>query len=504
VGKVGWRQRILIGVSVAAAGISIAAATSPHLLAAAAAAPLAKSVATVTSTTLTSSSASSSYDSRVTFTAKVSAPTGTPAGSVTFTDTSSGSILDTAELANGTTSFTTAALAAGSRSIVAHYDGSSTFSPSSSAATDTSVAAAGSDAVAYQVDSGHSGRQARGTLNASSLTKKWTVTLGAASSSQPTAGNVSYPVIARGRVFVTVENSQATGTDLYALDASTGAIDWSVGLAGPYGFSALAYDGRDIFALNYNGLLTAFAASTGHELWTVQLAQSTAPPTAYDGVVYVSANQQLSAVSEADGVIRWGAGVLNGDGSSPAVDDTGAYVSYDCQQDYRFSLGGQVVWHYSTSCAGGGGSTVVLHGSSVYARGETGSDTPIILSKASGTLGGTFTSAAAPAFDSTNMYTLQNGNLVAVAHSGSPNRWTFSNGTLVTAPVVDGGVVYAGSSDGTVYGVSASSGAQVWTGTAGSVILGPHEFSRNVVIGLATGGGLLVVPAGPQLTAFGG
>ena len=53
--------------------------------------------------------------------------------------------------------------------------------------------------------------------------------------------------------------------------------------------------------------------------------------------------------------------------------------------------------------------------------------------------------------------------------------------------------------------MSASSGAQVWAGSAGSAILGPHEGSPSaVVIGMAVGDGLLVVPAGPQLTAFGG
>ncbi len=491
----GWRQRVL-----AVAGI--VAAMSPALPGGAAAAPPSKSLTMATSTTLTSSSASSSYDSPVTFTATVSAAAGTPAGSVTFTDASNGSILDTAKLSNGTTSFTTAALAPGSRSIVARYDGSGTFSPSSSAALGIPVAAAGSDAVAYQVDPRHDGWQRRGTLTAGSLARKWTVTPGVASSSQPTAGNVSYPVIAGGRVFVTVENSQASGTTLYALNAGTGAVDWSVGVAGPYGFSALAYDGQRIFALNSNGLLTAFVASTGHELWTVQLAQSTAPPTAYDGVVYVSENQAVVAVSEADGRVRWIGGVLGGIGSSPAVDGSGVYDSYSCQQDSRFRLDGQIAWAHSTGCDGGGGSTPVLHGGFVYARGY--GDPPIILSKASGTPGGTFTSATAPAFDGTSMYTLQNGNLVAVAPSGSPDRWTFGRGTLVTAPVVHGGVVYAGSSDGEVYGVSASSGSQVWAGTAGSAILGPHEDSGNVVIGMAIGGGLLVVPAYTQLTAFGG
>jgi hypothetical protein len=83
-------------------------------------------------------------------------------------------------------------------------------------------------------------------------------------------------------------------------------------------------------------------------------------------------------------------------------------------------------------------------------------------------------------------------------------RWTFGDGTLVTAPVVSGGVVYVGSGSGTVYGVSASSGAKVWSGTAGSVIAGTEESHSGVLIGMSIGGGLLVVPAGNALTAFAG
>lgn len=96
------------------------------------------------------------------------------------------------------------------------------------------------------------------------------------------------------------------------------------------------------------------------------------------------------------------------------------------------------------------------------------------------------------------MYTLQAGNLVAVDPSGSPNRWQFGNGNLVTAPVAIGGAVFVGSNTGTVYGVSARTGKQVWSGTAGTQIVGPND-----EIGMAIGGGLLVVPAANVLTAFG-
>jgi outer membrane protein assembly factor BamB len=488
-------------------GVGLAAVVSLGPTTAAAAASSPGAVTAATTTTLSSSVTSSSYDSLVKFTAHVTAATGTPTGSVTFTDTSNGSILDSVALHKGSAAFTTAALAPGTRDIVAQYGGSTTFAASSSAVLSLPVAAAGSDAVAYQIDTSHSGRQATGALSTGALAQKWSVTLGGTGGSGAGAGDVSYPVIAGGRVFVTVENTQTYGTVLYALNAATGQTDWSVALAGTYGFSALAYDGRHIFALNYDGVLTAFVAATGHEAWSAQMPGQyafTAPPTAYDGVVYVSGagvGGTVYAVSEADGIVQWTGSVANGDKSSPAVDGSGVYVSYACQQDYRFSLRGQLVWHYSTSCEGGGGSTAVLRGTSVYARGAH--DTPIILGKSTGTQTGTFASNTAPAFDNTNMYALQGGNLVAVDPSGSPNRWAYGDGTLVTAPVVNNGVVYVGSSTGVVYGVSVKSHTKVWSGTAGTTIVGPDEQNADVLVGLGIGGGLLVVPAGNVLTAFG-
>lgn len=496
-----WYGRALGGC----VAVAVALVLSPASMASAKPRP---HPAPTTDTTLTASAASIGQDSWVTFQAQVTSQAGTPTGSVTFSDASNGSILGTSTLVNGTATLTTAALAPGTRQLVASYDGSTSSAPSSSAALAISVAQAGSDAVTYQIDPAHDGDQAVGAPSTSTLTEQWQVTLGGTGGSLAGAGDVSYPVIAGGRVFVTVENTETYGTQLYALDASTGATDWSVGLAGTYGFSALAYDGQVIFALNYDGLLTAFSASTGQELWATQMPDQwafTAPPTAYDGVVYVSGagyGGYVYAVSEADGVVQWEGTVANGDKSSPAVDDSGVYVSYAGQQDYRFSLSGQLEWHHTTCCEGGGGSTAVLHGGDVYARGAH--DTPVILSESAGASLGTFASQTAPAFDSSNMYTIDNGDLVAVDPSGSPDRWTFGDGTLVTAPVVAGGAVFVGSSTGTVYAVSATTGQQIWAGVAGSVIVGPDEQNADVLVGLAVGDGLLVVPAGNALAAFGG
>jgi outer membrane protein assembly factor BamB len=500
-----WRRLVAGGLG-AAAGLSLAGLVPASE---AAAGPVrALSAAAATATTMTSRVSSARYDSWVTVTAHVRSAAGVPAGSVTFTDSSTGSVLDTVALRAGTARFTTASLAPGARALVAHYNGSGGFAASSSRAAPVAVGAVGADAVTYQVDARHDGDQARPTLPARHLALKWTRKLGGAGSSQPEAGDVSYPVIAGGRVFVTVENWRTSGSTLEVFNAATGAREWSAGLGGSYGFSGLAYDGQRIFSLNFDGFLTAFAASTGRELWATQLAGQgnfTSPPTAYDGVVYATGagvGGTAYAVSEADGKVRWGREVLNGDASSPAVDNSGAYFSFACQEDYRFSRAGQQKWNYQGYCEGGGGSTVTLHGSDVYARGASG-DTPIILSKLSGKLAGTFASATAPAFDATRMYTLQNGRLVASAPSGSPNHWMFGNGTLVMAPVVNAGMVYVGSKNGTVDGVSARTGKKVWSGTAGSVILPPNEWGVGVRAGMAVGDGRLIVAAGTRLTAFG-
>ena len=133
----------------------------------------------------------------------------------------------------------------------------------------------------------------------------------------------------------------------------------------------------------------------------------------------------------------------------------------------------------------------------MYARGFPSFDSPVILSKTSGKVTGTFASDYEPAFAGTSMYTVNGGDLVASAASGSPSRWAFAGHNVDTAAVVSNGVVYALSTSGTVFGISAASGAEVWHGSVGQATNGP------VLSGIAVGGGLLVVPAGSTLTAFG-
>jgi hypothetical protein len=94
-----------------------------------------------TSTTLGNSISASSYGQSVTFTATVTAPIGTPDGSVSFFDGTN--LLGTATLdASGSASLATSALIAGDHSVTAAYGGSTQFQSSASSALKQTVAQA--------------------------------------------------------------------------------------------------------------------------------------------------------------------------------------------------------------------------------------------------------------------------------------------------------------------------------------------------------------------------
>lgn len=88
-------------------------------------------VKTATSTTLTQNRAVTEVHQPVTFTAKVSAASGTPAGSITFLDGTTP--LGTVTLANGVAELRIKTLVRGAHDIVATYSGNDTFASSASA-----------------------------------------------------------------------------------------------------------------------------------------------------------------------------------------------------------------------------------------------------------------------------------------------------------------------------------------------------------------------------------
>ncbi|HEV7172261.1 PQQ-binding-like beta-propeller repeat protein [Pedococcus sp.] len=452
-------------------------------------------------TTLTSTSSTTTYDTALTLTASVAGASGPPTGQVTFTDGSNGSILAVTPIIGGVAHLTTAALAPGTRHIVVTYSGDNVYSPSASASLAISVAQASKTvATAFQNDPRHDGMDTSDTFNPATLHQAWSTNL------NPSSGtaNISYPLIAGGRVFVTVAKSN--GDDLYALDATTGSVDWFTPMSSTYGWLGLTYDGGQVFTQNSNGNLTAYDAATGHANWSTAPGQYSfsAPPTAYDGVLYASgagSGGTLFALSEATGKLVWSAPVANGDVSSPAVDDSGVYEDYACDLSSGFSLSGTNRWTQTYGCEGGGGATSVLNGANLYLRGGNQGPGALIVSTATGVSSGTFGGTSMPAFDGTNMYLVSGGALQAVDKAGSPAHWSFTgDGSIDTTAVTTNGIVFTGSSNGNLYGIDSSTGAQVWTAVAPGPVSTSDAFGMHT--GLAAASGLLAVPAGGFVTVY--
>ncbi|MFI1092046.1 PQQ-binding-like beta-propeller repeat protein [Streptomyces sp. NPDC020917] len=355
----------------------------------------------------------------------------------------------------------------------------------------------------YQVDARHAGSLVDTAVGAPPLGRKWSRDLG---------GDVSYPVVAGGRVFATAVSPSGHSTTLYALDAATGENAWApVDLGSTRPWSALAYGGGRLYAQTYDGVLTAFDPATGAKIWTVTLpwqSSFTSPPTFAGGVVYTGgagSGGTVYAVDAARGALLWTQSVANGDDSSPAVTAKGVYVSYACEQTYAFDpRSGSPLWHHRTDCSGGGGRTPVVADGGVWIRDGAGM-APSVLRTGTGRVRSTYDAGPAPAFDGLQGYFVDGGVLRERYTPTLATRWTFQgDGRISTAPIVVNGYVYVGSRNGLLWALDGATGRSVWSTDVGAPIDGPDE--QNVsqpLTGLGAGGGLVVVPATHLLVAYG-
>ena len=388
---------------------------------------------------------------------------------------------------------------------ISHAD-AATSSPTRSAAPSlrSSPSALATDAaVAYQINPAHSGTQSGDPLKPG-LARRWEVDLG---------GNVSYPLIADGSVYVTVAFPAALPayTRMYALDLSSGRSRWGpVDLATAWATSA--YDSGKLFVQLGDGTLKALDAGSGAALWTLRLpgtAGFSSPPTATGGTIFTAGAGYVDAVSESTGTLLWHTQVMNGDASSPAVTSTGVYVGYACNQDYDLNpTTGSVIWHHTSSCQGGGGLTPVPSNGRVYARDPVQKN--LILDSATGAELGVFTAGPAPAFDGGTGFFLNmsaaglppadGGTLEARDASTGTVKWTFAgDGGLKSAPIVSGGYVYDGSSSGALYALAENTGQVVWTDRISSGFTNPDSGQYPA---LAIGQGGLAAPFGNSLVFY--
>jgi outer membrane protein assembly factor BamB len=357
----------------------------------------------------------------------------------------------------------------------------------------------------FQIDATHTGSITTDHLTPP-LRQRWVVDFGQA---------ISYPLIADGRVFVTVRKPN-NGTTLFALDTMFGGLIWSFDLGGSSQWSGTCYENGRVFAVNGSGLLRAFDAATGSVIWNVQLPGQfvfSAPPTVSDGVIYTSgagSGGTVYAVNASSGAVLWTKPVANGDKSSPAVTADGVYVSYTCPNVYKLNpTTGALIWQFSTGCSGGGGRTPALYNGRLYVRDFS----DVILDSQTGTVVGNYNAKNTPAFSGSRGFFLNGphsfgsfGTLQARDVNTNSVLWNFSgDGTLQSAVLVVNDYVYVGSAQGRLYAVDAATGQQVWvTNTGNSIPYVDEQNSSQPLTSFAAGEGLLVVPTSTTLVAYEG
>ena len=358
----------------------------------------------------------------------------------------------------------------------------------------------------FQINATHTGSNTVDHLTPP-LRQRWVVNFGLP---------MSYPLIADGRVYVTVRQSVGHGTTLYALNAANGSTLWSSFLGGTFWWSGLCYENGRVFALNGDGLLRAFDGATGTVVWSAllpgQFAFSSAP-TAHNGVIYTGgagSGGTVYATNANTGALLWTSSVMNGDSSSPAVTSDGVYVSYACPNVYKLDPAtGAKIWHYAPGCSGGGGTNPVLYNLRLYVRDSAGT----IHDSFNGAVIGNFVAKNAPAFSGSRGFFLEGSNVFGTfgtlrARDVDTNTvlWSFAgDGFLQSAVLVVNDYVYVGSSQGRLYAVNAANGQQVWVTQAGTSI--PYVDEHNVsqpVTSFAAAEGLLVVPTSTTLVAYEG
>ena len=352
----------------------------------------------------------------------------------------------------------------------------------------------------FQINATHTGSVTSPGLTPP-LKQKWVVNFG-----QP----ISYPLIADGRVFVAVKDPAGNGTNLFALDATNGALVWSAPLGGETPWSAACYENGRVFAFNGSGLLRAFDAATGNLIWSAQIggAIDNAPPTAFQGVVYVSATFKVWAISADTGAVLWTKSVVNGDTSSPAVTNDGLWVSYACPNVYKLNPAtGAQIWLYWPMCSGGGGKTPAMYQGRLYVRDTS----DYIFDAETGTIIGNFNAKNTPAFSGSRGFFLDGshglgsfGTLRARDVNTNTVLWSFAgDGQLQSGVLVVNDYVYVGSASGKLYAVNAATGQQAWVTTAGTSI--PYVDEHNVsqpTTSFAAADGLLVIPTSTTLVAY--
>jgi len=243
-----------------------------------------------------------------------------------------------------------------------------------------------------------------------------------------TSGLYTSPTIADGTVYLNYESEYfGDEPNVYALDAETGDIRWTVDLGrfGSFWTSPTLANGK-IFVLDDSGAhcgnLLALNRTDGSELWRAEghFKYST---VVSDGLVYVGSEDGIAGIDVRDGDVVWASCDVGKARATPAVDNELVVVPLGDSLQAVDATTGAVQWKTEVG---------------------TRQTSPVVSDKTVFIGGG-------------------DGCLRALDIESGSIQWTYeSEAQIYKPPAVAGDFVFFGSDDGHLHAVAAESGEANW------------------------------------------
>jgi len=348
----------------------------------------------------------------------------------------------------------------------------------------------------FQVDPAHDGSVTFKEPFAPPLKKRWSLDLG---------GPVSYPVVV-GNLAIVIVGGGSIGPHLAAIDIDAGKLVWQKSVSVTLGASYLASDNGRVFLTTLQGPIQAFKGSTGLLLWSDKLLGQ----AFFDFVPVVSGDYLFTGGTEsgttlyklkgANGRVVW-QHLLNGGGKGVTLADSLVVLPMLCNVPAFDLNSGQQIWYFYSGCSGGDGEVASYYKRRLYAP-QAGGETGLILNTVNGKQSGVLPGAT-PAFYGDTLFAVS-GESIAASNIFTENlTWFYTpkDDGFSIPPIVINRHVYSLSNKGVLHVNAALDGRSEQTITLG---LGSQSsFIGAPWTGLGVGSGVLLVPSGTGLFAFG-
>lgn len=334
----------------------------------------------------------------------------------------------------------------------------------------------------------------------------------------------SNPVFSRdGKTFY-LPTANKTG-DLNAFDAETGSKKWTFAISDAITYGGGSAVGPDnvVYQAARNANLYAVSAD-GMQKWVYATGAANKnldcfPALTSDGnTVYIlDGDNVLHAVNTATGVAKWKKsleGTANKAGAV-AIDREGKVYAGTRSYIYAFDAMGELLWQVSAAVTEIG--SFAIDGGTLYAA-QTGGAGLVAINMADGQAKWSCAAngdAYAPIVGRDGaVYFVDKGgkSLYAVGADGTL-KWKFDGGAALTYcfPVLDDkGIIYFGTSKGTVYAVDSKTGVEAWhmdteaTGDNAKIMAGLTIGSDKKLYVAYIGGNLTAIPvfAAPETSTW--